>query len=187
MLHSDLQCLLDEIDAAEADAKSIVAGLTDTQINWQPDNGQRWSIVQCLDHLAKLCTLYGNYFLPVLEAARTSRTGSYRGLQLTWFGRKFVSSQSPPPKTRLKAPAKIKPGAFTPASAAVESYMQSHEAYRKLVLAANDVDVNRVSAPNPFFKLIRIRITTVLMVVPAHERRHLWQARQVLSAPGFPQ
>src|SRR5687768_7868886 len=42
MLHPELQTLLTAIDAAEADATTLAAGLTDAQANWQPKAGAGW-------------------------------------------------------------------------------------------------------------------------------------------------
>jgi hypothetical protein len=34
--------------------------------------------------------------------------------------------------------------------------------------------------------MVRMRLATALQIIPAHDRRHLWQARQVLARPEFP-
>ena len=57
---------------------------------------------------------------------------------------------------------------------------------RRLIADAADVDINRATFPNPFLKIIRMRVATALQILAAHDRRHLWQAEQVRMAPGFP-
>jgi hypothetical protein len=57
---------------------------------------------------------------------------------------------------------------------------------RQVIAAAADVDINRATLPNPFLRIVRLRVSTALMVLAAHDRRHLWQAEQVRTAPGFP-
>jgi hypothetical protein len=57
---------------------------------------------------------------------------------------------------------------------------------RQMIAAAADVDINRATLPNPFLGIVRMRVSTALLVIPAHDRRHLWQAEQVWKAPGFP-
>jgi DinB superfamily len=185
-LHPELQALLAAIDAAEADARSLTAGLSDTQANWQPGGGMGWSVVQCLDHLAKINHFYVGHFLPVVERAKTDGRGPFAGLHPTWFGRKFISILEPPVTQKVKAPKNVVPTSSMPLADALGAYLGSHEPYRRFVHLASDVDVNRVGARNPFFKAVRVRVATALQVPPAHDRRHLWQARQVLAAPGFP-
>jgi hypothetical protein len=51
-----------------------------------------------------------------------------------------------------------------------------------MIEAAAEVDVNHVKGPNPFLKLIPMRVSTVLLLIPAHDRRHLWQAQNVKRA-----
>lgn len=186
MLHPALQRLLTETDASEADARDLAQGLTDSQGNWQPLEGRGWSVAQCLDHLATINRFYVGHFLPVVERAKTDGRGPFAGLAPTWFGRAFVKSLEPPPRLKMKAPTNVVPASSIPMDAALAAYLASHEPYRRLVHAANDVDVNRVGAQNPFFKACRVRVATALQVTLAHDRRHLWQARHVLQAPGFP-
>ena len=182
----DLQRLLSEITAAEDDARALVAGLSDAQANWQPGQGTGWSVAQCLDHLAKSNAVYTAQFLPVAEHARVRGGGTFQGLRPTWLGRWFVTSLEPPPRRRIKTFKTLVPGASIPVAEALASYLASHDQYRRLVAVAADVDANRVVATNPFVGTVRMRLSTALQVIPAHERRHLWQARQVLRQSGFP-
>jgi hypothetical protein len=55
---SDVQDLLDQLEAAEREAASLMAGLDDARANWQPDEGRGWSAAQCLDHLARATEEY---------------------------------------------------------------------------------------------------------------------------------
>ncbi len=186
MLHDDLVRLLAEVDAVEADARMLVTGLTFEQANWQPNGGLGWSVVQCLDHLAKINKLYVEHFLPIVQRAADEETGPFRGLNPSWFGRMFVKSLEPPPKQKVKAPATVQPASSIAPADALDAYLRSHEAYRDLVTLAGKVNVDSLAGSNPFFSAVRVRLATALMVPPAHDRRHLWQARQVLAAPGFP-
>ena len=185
-MHPELQALLAAADAAEADALSLVQGLSNAQGNWQPTGGASWSVAQCLDHLAKINQIYVGHFLPVVERAVAEGRGPFVGIRPTGFGRKFVQSLEPPPRQKTKTFARVVPGATIDVADALAAYVASHEPYRRMVQAANGVDVNRVGAQNPFITALRIRAETALLVPPAHDRRHLWQARQVLRAPGFP-
>jgi hypothetical protein len=50
---------------------------------------------------------------------------------------------------------------------------------RKLTAAARGLDPGRVMLRNPFFSAVRMKLGTALLILPAHERRHLWQAGNV--------
>jgi hypothetical protein len=174
-----LERLLDEIEACERDAHALVDDLSDEQVNWQAPPGQTWSIAQCLDHLAKINAGYLAGFAAAVERARAEGRGPFVSLRPGWIGRWFVGSLEPPPK--LKAPARPQ---FVPASTlgkteALEGFLESHAPFRTLVDACAEVDTNRVTAPNPIFPALRMTVSTALLVIPAHDRRHLWQARKV--------
>ena len=76
-------------------------------------------------------------------------------------------------------PPVAQPAPSTPRDQLLPLYKASHDKYRALVRASAGADVNRVTMPNPFFPSVRMRMATVLLVIPAHDRRHLWQAKRV--------
>lgn len=179
MLPTELQALLDQIDACERDARDVVDGMSDEQINWQPDQGRAWSVGQCLDHLRAMDHFYVAEFIPLAEAARAAGAGPFAGFHPGRFARWFIRSQEPPPKRRLRAPKNVAPASAFGASEILEAYVRSHEPYRALVHTCASIDTDKVVAPNPFFGRVRMRLSSALLIIPPHDRRHLWQARQV--------
>jgi hypothetical protein len=187
MIPTELQALIDDVDAAEQEARGLVRGLDDRQVNWQPGGGKAWSIAQCLDHLARINGFYVEAVLPRARRAAEGTTEPFDSLVPTWIGRKFVASMEPPVTRRYKAPnARVTPASQMPVADVLASFVNSHTRYRELVRLCAGLDPNRVRVPNPFFKWAWMRVSTVLLVIPAHERRHLWQARNVLAHPDFP-
>ena len=49
-LPADIKRIEDELDAAESDARALIAGLTEAHAGWRAQPGS-WSVAQCLDHL----------------------------------------------------------------------------------------------------------------------------------------
>jgi hypothetical protein len=178
MLPSELQNLLDQVDACEADADRLVADLDDEAVNWTPPSGG-WSVGQCLSHLALMNDFYLRGWREALAAAARAERGPFRGLHPTPFGRWFVSSMEPPYRMKGKAIQAATPASHVPRDTVVQNYKQSHELYRHLVRASAAVDVNRVVGPNAILKQVKMRLSTVLLIIPAHDRRHLWQAANV--------
>jgi hypothetical protein len=182
---SDLSTVLQRLAAAEREAADLVTGLSTTQANWRPNGGNSWSIVQCLNHLARINRVYST---AMYEAAR-SRTGEGTSSRITpgWFGAWFVRSMEPPVRTKMKSPRKVIPIAvqIDPIDALAE-FVESHEPVRGVIEASRNLDVNRVRFKNPFLSILRFTIGTGLMIINAHDRRHLWQAAQLKSTAGFP-
>jgi hypothetical protein len=186
VLPDDLQDVLQQIDAADRAADDMVSGLTDEQLHWQPDAGRAWSIAQCLEHLGKINRLYGDAVWTGVELARSrgwTRTGP---IAPSIFGRWFIGSMEPPVRRKLRAPSQAQPGSTTPRDQILRRYHDAHESIRRLIAESADLDVNRATFRNPFISLVRVRVGTALLVIAAHDRRHLWQAEQVRRAPGFP-
>jgi hypothetical protein len=185
-LPPDLQKILDDLDGADAAADALAADLTDEQFRWQPDEGRRWSVGQCLEHLAKSNATYGVAMRDAVEEAKR-RGWSRRGpLAPGFFGRQFIASLEPPVKRRTRAPGKILPQSQLTRAEIMRRYHDAHEQVREIVQASASIDANRSTFKNPFLGLIRVKVATGLRVITAHDRRHLWQAQQVIRRPDFP-
>ena len=181
-LPTELQELLDEVTACEREAADIVGDMSDADINWQQHPGQSWSVAQCLDHLSTMNAYYLRGFATHLQEATRNPPGPFKGLSPTATGRWFVRSLEPPVRRKMKSPKAAVPRSTVPREGLVESFVRSHDAYRAMLKAAAQVDVNRVKGPNPFIKFVTMRVSTVLLIIPAHDRRHLWQAQNVKRA-----
>ncbi len=186
MLPPALQQLFDQINACERDARALAGDLSDQQINWQPEAGRTWSIGQCLDHLRAMNLFYVQGFGPLVDEARRRGRGTFAGLNPGWFARKFIASVEPPPRMRMRAPIQVVPASSVRRDEALAGFVASHDLYRALLHASAGVDVNRVTGPNPFFRWIPMSVAAVLLILPAHDRRHLWQARRVREHAAFP-
>ncbi len=177
-MHPELQRLLDDIDACERRAEAIVADLDDKSVNWKPPPGTSWSVAQCLHHLAVMNEFYLRGTVERVQAAR-GHVGPFSGLRPTAFGRSFVGWLEPPARFKSKAPTQSTPAPAMPRDSLVPLFKTSHDVFRALVKAGADVDINRVTMPNPFYPRVKMRLSTVLLIIPAHDRRHLWQAENV--------
>ena len=182
-LPDDLAALEDALNAAERDARAIVEGLSETLGAWRPQPTS-WSVAECLDHLATANRVYLSAMEPA--AARARDTGRLRrgparpGLIGGWF----VNYLEPPVRARLKskAPRAIAPRTAPALADAMTMFLQSQVEARRFLRRYAGIDLNGVRFPNPFIPGVRFSLATGLHVIPAHERRHLWQARRVREA-----
>src|SRR5688572_13260109 len=153
-LPADIQQVLDEIDDSDRAADVLVANLSDTQFHWQPHAGRSWSIAQCLEHLATINVVYGGALRGGVEQARQkgwTRTGA---LKPGFFGQKFIESQEPPVKRRVRAPGKVRPGSQLTRDEILRRYHTAHEDVKRVIQDAATIDANRATFPNPFLKII---------------------------------
>jgi hypothetical protein len=178
-LPDDLQKLAHDVDAADARADALAGRVNDDQFFWQPDEGRRWSIALCLDHLAVANTVYGGAMRTAVDRARAAGWVRRGPATPGFFGRKFVESLEPPAKRRTSAPGKIRPRRISSRAEVLRSYHAAHDDLRRLIADAAAIDVNRATFANPFIPFIKMRLSTGLNVIAAHDRRHLWQAEEV--------
>lgn len=181
MLCRELLTLRDEADAAAAELQAIAASLRDQQLVWR-SAPNKWSIADILVHL-RITT---EHCLPAVDHALQDahRRGlrANRPFKLTIMGRFFVWYVEPPPPIKLPAPKKLVPILTCPPKDALPAFLRSQEAMMLRVERANGLDLNRVRFWSPFAGFISMDMLAFFSVFASHERRHIWQARNVLKA-----
>ena len=178
-LPPDLQQIADAIDRADQEGAAIAARVTDEEFHWKPDDGRRWSIGECLDHLATMNRIYSAAVRTAVDTARRNGWTRKGPAVPGFFGRKFVASQEPPVKTRLRGPQSVQPTPSRSRDEIMRAYHAAHDDIRRLIDDCATIDTNRAKFANPFLSLVKVRVSTGLNVMPAHDRRHLWQAAEV--------
>src|SRR5262245_29326512 len=180
-----LEAILEDLEKSDQEAQRIAGGLSDAQANWQPHENA-WSVAQCLDHLTRANTVYAAALSEAIKEAQTAKEPQRGPIQPGWFGRLFIRSLEPPPKRKLPAPKKIVPVSRIAGREALDAFLRSHEDVRAVIHDAAGIDLNRIRFRNPFSGVSRFTVGTGLLIIAAHNRRHLWQAERVLESAGFP-
>ena len=178
-----------QFEALSADAGALVAALSDPQFTWSPGGGV-WSVGQCIEHLNVTARVY----LPALDEGIASaiRAGVYGNGPFTYnvLGRLMVRSMEPPPLFRFKAPVMFAPPAAPQPQRARGEIMAGFRGYQVQYIdrlrQANGVDLAKAKVVSPVNRFLHISLGSGFALQIAHERRHLWQARQLLARPDFP-
>lgn len=179
----DIAALDAGYDAIDRDARQVVAGLSEALGTWRAAP-EKWTVAECLDHLATGNRVYLDAMRPAAERAaadgRTRRGPARPGLFGGWFAR----SLEPPAKPffKTKAPRKIQPRVSPPLGDAAATFLASHDDVRAFLRQFAAIDLAGVTFSNPFIGGIRFSLASGLHVLAAHERRHLWQAWNVRRA-----
>ncbi len=169
-----------ELDANSRTAEELCRGLSEEQLRWRPQPG-RWSIAELLVHL----NLTNQTYVPVIEASL--REGRSRGLtapaqpfELGFVGAQFARSMEPQ-RIKMRAPKMIRPLLQGPALEALPQFLRSQEMVARAMDASDGLDLASVRFTSPYFRLLRLSVIAGFGVITAHERRHLWQAEQILT------
>jgi hypothetical protein len=185
-LAPDIEHLRQQFEQIATDGHALVDPLTDEQFTWRPEPGT-WSIADCLDHLNTTAREY----LPVLDdsIADAIRRGLYgQGpFRWSWFGRLLLLNAEPPVRLRLPASPGLQPPRDPRARGHIMAAFRGYQVqYVDRLRQANGLHLGRARVRAPISHWITLQLGCGFALMAAHERRHLWQARQVMARPGFP-
>jgi len=184
-LTPELAVLHRQFAAAKAEASELVNGLKESQFNWRP-GPRSWSMAECLLHL----NIVGDRYVHVLEKALAEARA--RGLVgqgpfgYGWLGKWILANTEPPPKRKFKAPRSFTPSYGQPITAVLPTFLHLQEQLALQLEQANGLDLARVKAPAPGLGPLKLNLHIAFAWIASHERRHLWQARQVRNHARFP-
>jgi hypothetical protein len=179
----DIRALREGLEAAEQDARRLVAGLSGEAGAWRPALGA-WSVAECLDHLGTGNIVYLDAMVQPALSARARGMWRRGPAKPGLLGTLFIRSLEPPPRwwSKRKAPPMIRPRPSPPLRRAFDTFIATQARILVFLQSNADLDLARISFPNPFISGVRFSLATGLHVIVAHERRHLYQAWGVRRA-----
>lgn len=184
-LVKDLQEYRQQIEAVKEDARELIAGLSEAQFNWVRAPGH-WSIAECLDHL----TVTNRELIEQLKAAVSdARTRGLTGsgpFRYGMIGNMLVRSQEPPARMKFKAPTIFKPRPRQSLETTARDFFAVHDEVLRLIEDANGLNLARIKVASPVTRFFKLSLGQMFALIATHDRRHLWQARQVKVDPAFP-
>ena len=185
-MNSELEGYLEEIRYIRQDVAAIVANLGDGQFTWRPAPG-RWAIGECFEHL----NLTAAAFIPAIDAAiedaRARNLRSNGPFVYPLFERLFVTSNEPPPRRRFRAFKPYRPPSHLSPDTVMTGFSSWQERLAERIRQADGLDLRRARQRSPILPIVKWSLGTMFALVLAHERRHIWQARQVRNERRFPE
>jgi hypothetical protein len=186
---SSLSPELAELDrqfaAAKAEASELVDGLRESQFNWRPD-AHSWSMAECLRHL----NMVGDRCVRMLETALADARARGRVADgpfgYGWLGKWIMAHTEPPSKHKYKAPRRFTPAYGQPITAVLPTFRHLQDQLSLQLEQASGLDLAHIKVPAPEARPLRFNLQFTFAWIAAHERRHLWQARQVRNHAAFP-
>jgi hypothetical protein len=182
---AELETYQDQLLSIRQDAQGLMSGMSDAQFNWRPAPN-RWSMGECFQHLNSCAA---NLFVPGIDSAIT--TARSKGLRSPGpfvypaLQRMFLRTSEPPPRMRFKAPALVRPAQPKPLAGIREEFLEWQDQIAERIKQADGLDLLRARARSPL-RVWKWSLGTFFAVTLAHERRHIWQARQVRNEREFP-
>jgi len=181
----DLAACREQLDALVTDARALLEPLSAEQSTWVPPSGG-WSIAQCVDHLNRIGDLYLDVMEKRITEARargiTRRGRSGPG----WLGRVLIRAMDAPPSRKMRSPSPTVPVSQPEPEATRARFFALQDRIEAALASADGLGLRGVRITSPLLSLLRMNLATAFGVVIAHQRRHIWQAREVARLSGFP-
>ena len=184
-LTPDLNGLVRQFEDAGHDAERIAGGLSERQFNWRSSSG-RWSIAECFGHL----NILGSELLPLIDAAigEARRHAWYRQgpLRVGFVGRRLIAANEPPVRSKRRARPEYVAAGDQAVNLVLPALLDLNRQFGARVRTASGLDISRPKVAAFGAKVFRLNLYELLLVLAAHERRHLSQAQSVKDDPGLP-
>jgi hypothetical protein len=166
---------LASVEAIEADLARLTGAITENQFHAQPFAGG-WSPAYCIEHLV----LAGNALLPSWDAALRRAPRDEGPLSYGWWHRLVLGAMERPRCLRLKTASRFVPRSRRPMSDVVARFLAMHSELKRRIEQTHAAGAAQTRVGSPFTSWLRYPLGFSFDLALAHERRHLWQAWQVL-------
>ena len=182
-MRNDVDGIISQLEDVTADVRESFSRLTSEQLNWKPAPDS-WSVAQCLDHLIKS----NEEFYPELDklAAGTRKNTFWQSWSpLSGIAGAFLVSTLKKDGNKVKTNQKMTPPSDIGADI-LERFSQHQSQFIEKIRRAADADWRKTILTSPFVKIMTYRMDVGLAALIEHEKRHVRQAKRVVSADGFP-
>lgn len=185
--HTQMGEWLDELSLIDEEVRLQLEPLSDEQWRWRPGEC-RWSIGECVQHLALTTSLMLGRVKPALERARAEGKTGDEPYRYGAVGGWFVRMMEQPGKRPMPSPSNFVPQSALPKAAVRNAFHHAQEDLRQTMAGAAGLALDRIKAPSSARGAwwLRLNVAAWFAATLAHERRHLAQAGRVRTAPGFP-
>lgn len=184
-LNPELERLAYQMKVIRQEAEGLVNGLSPEQLNWRP-SPDRWSVALCYEHLNQTNRKMAEALDLAVKRGRQLNQLSEGPFSYGFLARYFLRIMEPPVKRRFKAPAKFVPNPDRSWTQIMEDWHATHDRIASLLMDANGLDLAAVKTTSPASSWIRYPLGIGFWIHAAHDRRHLWQAREIINSAGFP-
>lgn len=181
-----LKTVISETEKNSEAARALTSDLSETQLNWKP-SAERWSIAQCLEHLAITSSKFDGYFSAALERARRKSPVMNGPIyKPSMVGGWLARQVNPEGGRNFPAPKVFRPSESSSIHGSPEMFLNQQATFLNFVRQSTGIDYNKTRLRSPVTPLMRYSLADAFVITAFHGQRHLAQARRVREMPEFP-
>lgn len=174
---------LKAFEQAKDSAEQLILSAEESRFRQPPSNHQ-WSAAECYQHLIKFGNIYYGNIARMLpkETVRTSVIS--RGFPPRWIWKKAADFFEPPYSFKVNTFSSMEPDPSSENNPR-ELLNKYHDLQNRYIIQLKKakkhyIDLGQTKIPHPEIRFIKLKLTEQYLLVAAHQRRHQWQAEQVL-------
>ncbi len=149
-----------------------------SELNYKA-SAEKWSVLQCLDHLNN----YGDYYLPAIAKQLESAvsTPSDFAFQSGFLGNYFANLMqvNEGKIKKMKSPKDKLPSASDLTMTTLDRFLKQQDRLLELLKQARNKDLVKTKVSTSLHKLIRLRLGDTFRFFVNHIERHIWQAEEI--------
>jgi hypothetical protein len=144
-------------------------------------NGDRWSILECLEHL----NLYGDFYLVEIEKQiltnppKNTSTKFKSGILGNYFANLMEVKEGK--MTKMKSPKDKNPSNKDLSITTINRFLKQQEQLVNLLNQCRSIDLTRTKAAISLTNLVKLRLGDTLRFFCYHIERHVLQAERALA------
>lgn len=177
--------LIREFEQSSKDARRF-AGETGGRLFLTRPAPGRWSPAECFDHLVHFNRGYHAEMSTAQERISPLPEQAEDSFRPRLVARWVIRFFEPPYRMKVKTLRPFYPGenAEMDPDGVMERYLETHGRFRGLLeeAASRRLDLEEVRVSHPIFGWLKMSLADCYGIILAHQRRHLWQAEQVVEA-----
>jgi hypothetical protein len=167
-LEEDVQMMISEI------SKEFTS-LTDADLNFKESNN-RWSVLECLEHLCRYNRFYNTEIKNALGKARKVPGAP---LKSSWLGSKSIAMMHPDNTKRQKTVSHMNPVNSVLNRSLLDEFLKHQDELLSLLHQCRLVNLNTGRVRIEFFRLLTFPIHEALQFLVVHQQRHMKQLKQI--------
>ena len=180
-LTPQLAAIARELEDARERAHRLGAAIDEERWGQRSTPG-RWSMGECVAHLNLTSEAYLPLIRDAIERGPRLKLPSRSRYRRDLIGCFLCWAAEPPVRLRVKTTAPFVPTAPGSRAEVLTQFDRLQAQLVDCLRAADGLHLGKLKIRSPFDRRLRYNLYSCFRVIPAHQRRHLWQAEQVLRA-----
>lgn len=177
-LHPQLQAIVQELAAVTTRAARLVDRTPEEMFPRRPAPGH-WSIAECLVHLSLTTRAYLPLIDEALQIGRLTALTARRWFRRDLTGWLLCWISEPPYRLKASTHPRFVPASTGTRGTVLSEFVGLQQDLTLRLHQAGGLDLGRLRIVSPFDGRLEYSLYSALRILPAHQRRHLWQGERV--------